>query len=309
MNTNRKIVLITGGTGRLGTPLINNLSKDYEKIIVLTRNTNLKGKNNKISFLNADITKENLGLNSNVYSQLTSNITEIIHMAANTSFTASYQKAALVNIKGTKNILGLAKKTRNLRKFIHFSTAFISGEREGDIFEEGLEHNAGFVNNYELTKYQSELIAREHFSQLPISVIRPVLILTNDSKNIFNVMLDKIKQSKFFIITGCPVTNLHLIPLNSFVKRVSSSLNDLQSGKAYHFANKPDQLMTLRELVAFVEKLMNKKIMIINHKIQLGKLYNLTGQLFHSKTFFSEDKNNYLGGKKQIFSHIEEYLK
>jgi long-chain acyl-CoA synthetase len=48
----------------------------------------------------------------------------------------------------------------------------VAGRRTGDVFEHELEHDAGFVNVYEASKYEAEGEIRARAGDLPISVCR-----------------------------------------------------------------------------------------------------------------------------------------
>ncbi|MCW5852068.1 MAG: SDR family oxidoreductase, partial [Anaerolineae bacterium] len=68
--------------------------------------------------------------------------------------------------------LDLARAARRLRQFGHVSTVHIAGRRVGVIHETELEHDAGWVNTYEQTKYEAERRLRAGMAELPITVYR-----------------------------------------------------------------------------------------------------------------------------------------
>ena len=56
---------------------------------------------------------------------------------------------------------------------VHWSTAMVSGNRHGTVYEEDLDAGQKFHNGYERTKYEAEQIVRDAMRQLPITVMRP----------------------------------------------------------------------------------------------------------------------------------------
>ena len=50
-----------------------------------------------------------------------------------------------------------SKSLKKLRRYNYISTCYVAGKRTGEIFETELEHDAGFRNYYEETKYLAEV--------------------------------------------------------------------------------------------------------------------------------------------------------
>ena len=49
---------------------------------------------------------------------------------------------------------------KRLDRFVHFSSAYVSGDRTGVILEEELEEGQSFRNVYEGSKYKAEVLVR-----------------------------------------------------------------------------------------------------------------------------------------------------
>src|SRR5207253_1399386 len=58
----------------------------------------------------------------------------------------------------------------------YVSTCYVSGKREGLIMENELQHDAGFRNHYEETKYLAELEVAALKSDLPVTIHRPAVV-------------------------------------------------------------------------------------------------------------------------------------
>ncbi|KAL5223360.1 hypothetical protein ABZP36_028073 [Zizania latifolia] len=168
-----KSILITGATGFLGKILVEKILRvqpDVKKIFLLVRaidqasakqrvqsevtDTELfclvkekHGKgfdqfiDDKVVALAGDIIYEDLGLEPIVLAELAKELDVIVNGAATTNFYGRYDVSLDVNVLGVKHLCQLAKKCAGLKVFLHVSTAYAGGDREGLIqereFEEG----------------------------------------------------------------------------------------------------------------------------------------------------------------------------
>src|SRR5213078_4533271 len=81
-----------------------------------------------------------------------------------------------VNVEGTRNVNNFAKGLRKLRRFHYISTCYVAGRRKGLILETELQHDAGFRNHYEETKYAAELEVEALKAELPVTIYRPSVV-------------------------------------------------------------------------------------------------------------------------------------
>ncbi len=68
--------------------------------------------------------------------------------------------ARRVNVGGTRTVIELARDAGRLARVVHWSTAMVSGDRHGTIYEEDLDAGQHFHNAYERTKYEAEQLVR-----------------------------------------------------------------------------------------------------------------------------------------------------
>ncbi len=127
----------------------------------------------RIELLVGDVTAMDAGLSGPEFRCLTDQVTEIYHLAAVRAVDADQPHAEAVNVHGTQNVLSIAKAARTLHRFIHFSSAYVSGDRQGVIMEDELELGQSFRNAYEATKYRAEVLVRRASARLPVTIIRP----------------------------------------------------------------------------------------------------------------------------------------
>ena len=202
----RKTILLTGATGFLGSELLKRfVMLDYEVNILVRKQKNVSNKERitrlfiktgvdvnavntltkKIHIFEGDITKDNLGLNINTIQKLRDSIDEVFHCAAATKFSGLRREDLLkANYTGTKNILKLCVSGR--RKHIHYiSTAYVSGTKNGIVYEDELDDSFGFRNYYEESKFFAEKIIHEYAlsHKLPFTIYRPSIIVGDSRTN------------------------------------------------------------------------------------------------------------------------------
>ena len=185
----KNTVLLTGGTGAFGSYLIQYLhSHNDVQLILLVRADSDQEARDRLStqidlpkdveVYKADLSHDYLGLDKNKYQDLTKRVTHVLHAAACTRFNLNIEDIRSFNVQTTKEMIEFASECLKLKRFIYVSSASVAGRRVGKILETDLEHNAGFNNTYEQSKYESELLLREYEKNVPIVVLRPPLIFS-----------------------------------------------------------------------------------------------------------------------------------
>ncbi len=124
-----------------------------------------------------DVCDMDLGLSSLEYRALSREVTWIHHLAGIYFMGVDPVTARRVNVLGTRTMLDLARDAPRLERVVHWSTAMVSGDRRGTFFEEDLDAGQKFHNDYERTKYDAEKLVRAAMRQLPITVVRPGIIV------------------------------------------------------------------------------------------------------------------------------------
>ncbi|XP_072938547.1 putative fatty acyl-CoA reductase CG5065 [Epargyreus clarus] len=145
-----KSVFITGATGFIGRLMIERLlftCKDIEKVYVLIREkknasihqrleeilsnpifTKLKHTRpqdlRKVVPIAGDIADPELGIKCDDEQTLIDKVSVVFHSAAQVKFTVPTSEHLRINYEGTKKVLELGKKIKNLDVFVHVSTAF-----------------------------------------------------------------------------------------------------------------------------------------------------------------------------------------
>ena len=273
MNT----VLITGGTGFLGTQLTKQLyyTTDYQIIVLVRGNDAIKrltrawweypelldGINDRILVYNGDITCEQLDLSEVDYKELICNVTHIIHTAADLRLNAPLIELKKTNVTGTSNILQLAyliQDNHELKRFSHISTAYVAGAREGVISEDSLTNEYDFLSNYELSKFESELLVKN--SDLPVTIFRPGMIV-GDSKTGYIKTFNTLYVPLRLYLTGkqriLPINSgnkINLVPIDYIVDAVIElTFKKEAENLTFHLTAPIDLQPTVEELIKYVQ--------------------------------------------------------
>lgn len=171
-------VLVTGGTGHLGSWLVKILCNQGIKVRVLCKQPD-KVKHlefNGVKLIQGNVVDFNSVLNA------AKGVTQIFHLAAYTKLTANspelYQD---INVTGSKNVLEAAMKLE-VKRVVMVSSAGNLGHNFGKEINENTVRTHAFFNEYERTKSASDEITNEYFNKgldvvtvMPTRVFGPVL--------------------------------------------------------------------------------------------------------------------------------------
>lgn len=227
---NGRSIFVTGGTGFLGKVLIEKLLRccpDVKKIYILIRTK--RGKDPQIRVkelfenplfdkvkairgedviaetlqaISGDIMQPDLGMSAEDRNLLGEEVSLIYHCAASVRFDEPLRKAVLLNARGTKLVLQLARECKKLDLFVYVSTAY-SHLLEKELFEKPYPPPAdpdkviktcewlsaedidaitpqilgNIPNSYAFTKALAENLVVQTFDELPTTIVRPSIVI------------------------------------------------------------------------------------------------------------------------------------
>jgi nucleoside-diphosphate-sugar epimerase len=246
----------------VGQALVPLLARrnDVEAIFALSRASEYWGSSSKVTPVCGDVTAgPALGIRPEFSRAILNRTSVILHAAANTRFSASLDEARSVNLEGTKNLLAFASHCPRLKAFAALSTVHVAGRRTGTICEETLGHAAGFVNSYEQSKYEMELLLRESMSALPISVLRLSTVLGSTIGEVRRMAaihhaLRLYYNSLAPMIPGKPDSLVDLIAVDYAAAAVEHfAVEDFVAGQTFHICGGTNSL-TLAYLLELTRK-------------------------------------------------------
>lgn len=124
-----------------------------------------------------DITAVYLGMAESTYRDLLGKVTSVWHLAAIYDLAVPERIAYKVNVGGTMNVLDFCQACSGLKRLNYISTCYVSGEREGTVFEDELDAGQRHQNHYETTKFWAEVEVRRRADEVPTVIFRPGIIV------------------------------------------------------------------------------------------------------------------------------------
>jgi len=135
-----------------------------------------KAARDRVSLLVGDPRSLDLGLSGEEFSVLAESV-EVIHHCASITDPAGTGEEAAANVRAATEILEFAEAAPRLKRLVCWSSATVSGNREGFVKETDLDETMGFRNPVEESLFRVERMLRECADELPIVVLRPALMV------------------------------------------------------------------------------------------------------------------------------------
>lgn len=194
----KKTILLTGGTGLLGSHLGYEFLKRGDHVIYLARSQRFRSAVERVVSVlrrldgeilekcpgtfevwEGDVTQMHLGQSEEKIAAWRGKIDEVWHSAAVLHFRDTYEEITeAININGTVKVLNAAREL-GIPRFHHISTAYVSGTAPGVVLENNHAHTYDFRNPYERTKYDAEQEVRRKSVEygLATTIYRPAVIV------------------------------------------------------------------------------------------------------------------------------------
>ncbi|MFQ5862439.1 MAG: SDR family oxidoreductase [Candidatus Brocadiales bacterium] len=297
-------ILITGGTGFLGSSLVRRLARGDYRLILLVRNRDIleggglekllaeegdgaRVPSGSIKVVKGDITLPCLGLDSKEFSKLAGEVDTILHCAALTDF-GNRDALMHTNVTGTKHILDFAVIQR-LKRYHHISSAYVVGK--------GMSHggkisNAREFNNaYEETKFIGESLVNKYasFFQLPATIYRPSTIIGNSRSGYTKVFkgmysfakalhsVSRYVRNESFRIFGDSEATVNLVPIDYVSDSILAIADNKRSiKKTFNITNpNPPTLFQLNTKIANALGIKAPEIVPLTNQFTLNSLERL----------------------------------
>lgn len=263
-------ILITGASGMVGRDLVPLLHASSEANLVLLlhqRGADMDEDrfvhtyhgllpSNRIRIVQGDITKADLSLPLEVRKALAKSITHILHAAASTRLNLPLEEARQINLDGTRHMVALAQDCTRLQRFGYVSTAYVSGQRTGIIREEELQHEAGFVNSYEQSKYEAECFMQSVQSTLPAAIYRLSIVLGDSRTGVVTNMTAPHQTMRLIyhglasMLPGSPDSPVDFIPADVAAATLCRLFLDaFRPGDTFHITAGPEKSYTLSTII------------------------------------------------------------
>lgn len=184
------VVLVTGFPSFLAKKLVHNLvtTEPQTKVLALVKAADMvearhaidpldPNDRERVTLLEGDPAGIDLGLSGVELRQLAREVNRI-HHAVHVSYLGTDKKTAEeANVVSAGEIVEVAKLMANLECLVLHSTAFVSGDRRGTVYEDDTSEGARYRNVVEETRAHAERIVRRAAKSLPVAIVRPTLVV------------------------------------------------------------------------------------------------------------------------------------
>ena len=270
-------VFITGVTGFLGRQVALRLLRrgDIRKLYCLVRASDTEAGEarlrkslgriatpaevellcGRVVALPGDLTAPNLGLDESTLGKVRGGCRVFLHCAADVRFNQSIDDARSRNLVGTQRVAQLALSADRVDRFDWVGTAFVAGRRRDRVSESELEHQSGWKNSYEQSKYEAELWLRTEASTLPLTVFRPSIIVGESNTgrtSSFGVLYWPVQiyaRGWWRTVVGRADTPIDIVPVDYVADAIAALTGVGQpTGVTYHLAAGPEGSLSVGEI-------------------------------------------------------------
>jgi nucleoside-diphosphate-sugar epimerase len=286
-------VLVTGGTGFLGSHVVERLVAEGHSVRALVRRTSDTRLLKALS--NVELAEGAVEDAASVAAAMPG-VEGIIHCAGLVK-ARSDEEFSRVNVQGTLHLLESAKRLGpGLRRFVMVSSlAAIGPSRDGRPVDPA--NPPGPVTQYGRSKLAAERRALEAARELPVTVIRPPMIYGPRDRESFSIF--ESVSSGVLPLAGDGKTTLSVIYVTDCAEACVRALlsDDVPSGSAYFVED--GRVYDWREMLLEVERALDVhaffRLPIPHWAMRLmGRSAGLYGRLTGKPVFLTDDKLNEL---------------
>jgi len=215
-------ILVTGGTGFIGIPLVKKLHELGHELKLLIRessNTSPFKELNNIDYIVGNVQ------DIKSLEEAVNKVDVIYHLAAYTGIWAKDKSIYYdVNVKGTENVANIALK--NNLKLFYVSSFTALGPTSQEPVDETYE-NEDFFMEYEKSKFQAKKLVKSYIPKgLKVMTFYPGIVYGPGDFNVFGRMLFDVMRGKIFPLGACPGKGASITCL-SYVSDISNALVDV----------------------------------------------------------------------------------
>lgn len=262
--------LVTGGSGFIGSHLVDRLLKKDNEVTIIDRNIKWE---NLIDQKNPRLKIYHENILGNV-SDLFKDIDIVFHLAALTRPQWSIEhpvETNEVNVTGTLKVLEHCR-TNKVKRIVFLSTSNIYGEQELYPTPEDVKPKP--MNSYALTKLIGEQYCKlyEDLYGLEFNIIRPFnaygtrMPITGIWTSAVATYINALKKDIPFVKFGDGEQRRDFIYIDDIVDQLILMAHSKVHGEAFNCGSNVNA--SINELLALIRKLMGKKIEPIKHPKQ-----------------------------------------
>ena len=205
----------------------------------------------RVVFIEGSPHAMDLGLSGAEFRQLTREVDRIHHLAHVGTSAVDRAMAHAINVVGAAEILEFSRAAPQLACLVVHSTAHVSGDRTGVVYEEDLDRGQSFRCVADETRMRAEVLVRRAMREVPIAVVRPTTIVGDAGsgegdrlEGIYLLVLLVVATPAEIAIPfpGRGDTPLNIVPLDYAIRAAHAiGRHPSAPGRTFHLAD-PDPL-------------------------------------------------------------------
>jgi thioester reductase-like protein len=276
-------LLLTGGTGFVGMSVLARLAERPagDEIVAVVRAGDAAAARARLDAVRdalwdeapagwarvravaGDLEAPGLGLSAADRATL-GDVTTVLHCAASVSFALPLDEARAINVDGTRQLVALAGELP-VERFVHVSTAYVSGRHAGTFTEADRALGQAPRNTYEQTKLEAEELVAG--SGLPWLIARPSIVVGEARSgwtSSFNVLYAPLRAYARGLITAerpipaDPEGVLDVVPVDTVADALVALVDGAGApGDTVHLVSGPDAV-TVQELVVLADRVFGR---------------------------------------------------
>ena len=242
-----KNILVTGGSGFIGSHVVDSLVKRNYKVTILDL---VKPKRKDVKFIKGDL------LNYNLINQVVKKNNLIFHLAAVSDINKVKTiplKTISTNIIGTTNLLEASRKV-NIKKFI-FASTYYSSSNAGNLYTTSKKASELIIKNYNLLYGLNYTILRYPTAYGPRNrEVDAISIFVKKALKNLTLVIQGNGQQKRNYLYAEDIAEGSMVALKKKMKNKTITLASNQNIKIVHLAKKIIKLTKSKSKIKYDKK-------------------------------------------------------